>query len=111
MTWRADEHEPQPDRDHRLRKVRRPLTKRITLAASGSLHSVMSAGWARRIRFDTLDGFVACLAALGPNEAIALGSLHDQLPERVEVATKHGLAGLNGRAALNIIARTGSHHS
>ena len=91
-----------------------PLTKRITVAADGSLHSdgsacVMSAGSACRLRFDTLDGFAACIAALDPNEAIALGALRDELSERVEVTTKDRLAALNGTAQPNIIARTSNH--
>jgi hypothetical protein len=91
-----------------------PLTKRIKLAADGSLHSdgsacVMSVGWARRLRFDTLDGFAECIATLHPNEAIALGALRDELADRVAVTTKHRLAALNGTATPEVIARTGSH--
>jgi hypothetical protein len=91
-----------------------PLTKRIVVAADGSLHSdgsacVMSTGWAYRLRFDTLDGFAACIAALDSNEAIALGALGDEVADRVEVTTNDQLAALNGAAQPNVIARTGNH--
>ena len=91
-----------------------PLTKRITVAADGSLHSdgsacVMSSGCAYRLQFDTLDGFAACIAGLNPNEAIALGALRDDLSERVEVTTRERLSALNGTAASDFIARTGNH--
>jgi hypothetical protein len=69
----------------------------------------MSVGWACRLRFDTLDGFAACIAALNSTEAIALGALRDELPERVEVTTKDRLAALNETAQPNIIARTSNH--
>jgi hypothetical protein len=89
-----------------------PLTKRIALAADGSLHSdgsacLMSSGLAGRLRFDTLDEFAEIIASLEFNEATALGALRGDLPEQVLVTTKAVVAALNGTAAPNVIARTG----
>jgi hypothetical protein len=91
-----------------------PLTKRIGLAADGSLHSdgsacVMSAGSARRMRFKGLNAFAACINGLNANEAIALGVLDSALPDRIGITTKRRLERLNGTATPNLIARTGDH--
>jgi hypothetical protein len=97
-----------------LTKAGGPLTKRITLAPDGSLHSdgsacVMSRGSARRMRFDGLATLAAHIAALDSNEAIALGTLRSDLPDQVEIVTKDRLAKMNGAAQPGIIARTGGH--
>ena len=97
-----------------LTKAGGPLTKRITLAADGSLHSdgsacVMSRGSARRVRFDNLGAFAGHIASLDSSEAIALGALRADLPDQVQIATKHALEKLNGAAGPEIIARTGDH--
>jgi len=88
-----------------------PLTKRIMLAADGSLHSdgsacVMSRGAACRVRFDDLDAFANYIPRLASNKAIALGALRPDLPDDVEIITK---IKLNGTAQPGIIARTGDH--
>ena len=76
-----------------LAKTGGPLTKRISLAPDGSLHSdgsacVMSAGQAQRAKFDNLTAFAACIGSLSPHEAIALGALRDDLPDQVQITTK-----------------------
>ncbi len=106
-----------------LAKADGPLTKRITLAADGSLHSdgsacIMSEGQACRATFDNLEAFAACIASLDPNEAIALGRLRDDLPDLVKIVTKDHLearkrvrSSLNGSVRPDVIARTGQHIS
>lgn len=91
-----------------------PLTKRIKLAADGSLISdgsacVMSRGDARRLRFATFTDFATHIGNLGSHEAIALGSLRAGLPDRVEVATAGKIASLNGHAPDDLIARTSGY--
>ena len=88
-----------------------PLTKRITLGHDGSLCSdgsacIMSAGTARRARFANLRSFAAHIGSLAPNEAIALGMLGPDLPDKVEITTKDKL---NGVAQPGIIARNRGH--
>ena len=97
-----------------LTKAGGPLTKRISLAADGSLHSdgsacVMSRGSAQRAPFDDLATFAACIGALASHEAIALGALRHDLPQNVQIDTKKKLEELNGSAAPDLIARTGEH--
>jgi hypothetical protein len=85
-----------------------PLTKRISLAEDGSLKSdgsacVMSRGTARRFGFEHVEQLASLIEQLGPHEAIALGGLRGDLPDRVDVTTKRKL---NGAERPNIIART-----
>jgi hypothetical protein len=87
------------------------LTKRISIRPDGSLNSdgsacVMSAGEAQRATFADLASFAAHIASLQSHEAIALGALRDDLPDKVEITTK---ARLNGAAAPHLIARTAEH--
>ena len=95
----------------RLAKAGGPLTKRISLGPDGRLISdgsacVMSRGTACRVVLDDLDQFAALIDSLGSHEAIALGSLRADLPDRVQLTTATGLASLNGQAAPDLIART-----
>ncbi len=89
-----------------------PLTKRIGLAADGTVTSdgsacVMSAGEARRVRLDHVGQLAELVGRMAQNEALALGALRDDQPERVRVVTKGELAPLNGiPRPLGIIART-----
>ena len=97
-----------------LAKAGGPLTKRISLAADGSLKSDGSAclmGWggARRARFSDLYTFADCIGNLAQHEAVALGSLRLNLPGKVDITTKDKLAELNGAARPSLIARTGDH--
>jgi hypothetical protein len=110
----------------RLTKAGGPLTKRISLADDGSVKSdgsacVMSEGQARRVTFDNLESFGACIADLASDEAIALGALRADLPDSVEIVTKDRLEALksgrtasarltpNGVMRADLIARTSEH--
>ena len=98
----------------RFAKAGGPLTKRISLSDDGALVSdgsacIMVRGCAQRVHFDTLNALADLIASLKPHEAIALGALRNDLPDRVEVVTRDHLAKLNGTAAPNVIARTASN--
>ncbi len=87
-----------------------PLTKRITLDPNGKLISdgsacVMGSGVAWRTAFADMTTFAGHIAALDPSEAIALGRLRADLPDKVEVTTK---AKLNG-APPGTIARSAEY--
>ena len=91
-----------------------PLTKRISLAADGSLCSdgsacVMLVGSARRARFNTLPAFASHIDGMASNQAIALGALRRDLQDVVSVTTKAQLTKLNGSAAPNVVARSADH--
>jgi hypothetical protein len=78
-----------------------PLTKRISLAADGSLCSdgsqcQMAAGSAQRVRLPDLDAFARLIGQLPPEEAIGLGALRGDLPEMAEITTKAKIEALNG---------------
>lgn len=98
----------------RLSKTGGPLTKQISLTASGALLSdgsacVMSRGQAFRVRLDGLGQFADLIKNLGPHEAVALGTIREDLPDQVRVTTQENLARMNGGAPTDTIARTGSH--
>ncbi len=91
-----------------------PLTKRISLAPDGSLISdgsacVMSRGIARRVQLDGVAGFADLIGGLSSNEAIALGSLRPDLPDKVEILTARRLAEVNGSTPPFAISRTAGH--
>ncbi len=97
-----------------LLKVGGPLTKRITLGPDGSLNSdgsacIMSQGEACRLRFDDLVAFGGCINELGSHEAIALGTLRADVPDRVRITTKERLKDWNGSVPPDLIARTSDH--
>ena len=97
-----------------LAKSGGPLTKRISLAADGSLKSdgsacLMGQGEARRARFTDLHVFADCIGNLAHHQAVALGSLRLGLPAKVAITTKGKLEKLNGATRPNLIARTGGH--
>jgi hypothetical protein len=99
-----------------LAKTGGPLTKRISLAADGTLHSdgsacIMSTGSAQRATFAGLASFAACIATLMSHQAIALGVLRHDLPDQVEITTKARREKLNGASAPHLIARTAEHIS
>src|SRR5262249_17529277 len=96
----------------RLTKDGGPLTKKISLAPDGTLVKdgsacVMAHGTAERVRVAGADALAALIEGLGPSQAIALGALRTDLPDRVEVTTKKRL--INGVARPDIIARTGAN--
>jgi DNA polymerase I-like protein with 3'-5' exonuclease and polymerase domains len=89
-----------------------PLTKRILLAPDGTLVKdssacVMAHGTAERVRVAGVDALGALIEDLAPSQAIALGTLRADLPDKVEVVTKKTL--VNGVARPDVIARTGSN--
>lgn len=92
-------------------KLGGPLTKRISLSADGKLISdgsacVMSAGYAYRQKFASLTAFSVCIDCLKSDQALALGVLRDELPELVQVFTKHRLQDPALDAKYYPIART-----
>jgi hypothetical protein len=85
-----------------------PLTKTISLAADGSLKSDASAclmirGTAHRFQCELPRQFGELILALKPNEALAVGTLRQDLPDNVWVTTKRKL---NGSDRSDLIART-----
>jgi hypothetical protein len=98
----------------RLAKSDGPLTKRIYLDAVGKIISdasacTMAAGAANRVRIAGMHELAELIATLGQHEAIALGALRSDLPDHVQVVTKHKLDALNGTPQPDLIARTGGH--
>jgi hypothetical protein len=96
----------------RLTKDGGPLTKQIFLSPDGTLVKdssacVMAHGTAERIRVAGVDALGALIEDLTSSQAIALGTLRPELPDRVEVTTKKRL--INGAARSDIIARTGAN--
>jgi hypothetical protein len=84
------------------------LTKRISLAADGTVKSdgsacLMAHGSAQRMRLAGADDLAALIEGAQSNQALALGVLRPGLPDRVTVVTKSKLNG-----AADVIARTGA---
>ena len=70
-----------------------PLTKRISLDSNGSLKSdasgcLLTTGTAERVIAGTAAELAAVIEACAPNQAVALGTLRRNLPDRVAVVTK-----------------------
>ena len=75
-----------------------PLTKRISLTATGEVKSdgsacTMPEGIARRVCFQDIAEFGEFIGRLASNQAIALGSLRSDLPDQVKVITKRRMNG------------------
>ena len=88
-------------------KANGPLTKRISLAADGTVKSdgsacVMAHGTAQRLRVADVGELAAVMESIRSDQAIALGALRTGLPDKVQIVTKQKL---NGQA--DTIARTG----
>ena len=89
-----------------------PLTKSISLAPDGTIHSDgsacrMSVGTARQEQL-TIFEFASRIAGLAAEQAIGLGAFRDGLPDEVWVATKRHMATypfLNGAPPENLITR------
>jgi hypothetical protein len=95
----------------RFTKVDGPLTKKISLSATGTIVSdgsacLMVQGTAERVQVENVDALAALIGALKSNQAITLGALRGDLPAKVEVTTA---AKLNGDARKDMIARTCRH--
>ena len=85
-----------------------PLTKKISLAPNGTLVKddstcKMARGTAERVSVPGVDALVALIKNLKSSQALALGTLHADLPDKVQVVTKREL---NGQP--DVIARTGT---
>jgi hypothetical protein len=96
----------------KLSKDGGPLTKKIFLSPDGTLVKdssacVMAHGTAERVKVAGVDALGALIEDLAPSQAIALGALRADLPDKVEVVTKKTL--LNSVARPDVIARTGSN--
>jgi len=95
----------------RFTKKAGPLTKRIFLAPGGTLMKdnsacAMAQGTAERIIITSVDQLGALMKDLTPSQALTLGALRPDLPDRVEVTTERLV---NGVARPDIIARTGAN--
>jgi hypothetical protein len=93
-------------------KTAGPLTKRISLGPDGKPVSdgsacVMSSGDGQRIYIAGPRELATLIPQLGPENAIALGTLQQGVPDQVKVTTKKKLDQLNGEAAPALIARSG----
>ncbi|GAU83926.1 hypothetical protein [Bosea sp. BIWAKO-01] len=89
-----------------------PLTKQISLAPDGTLIQdksacVMSRGAAARVMVDGVNGLGELIEKLTPSQAIALGALRADLPDKVEVTTKKNLR--NGTVRPDLIARVAAN--
>jgi hypothetical protein len=89
-----------------------PLTKRISLSPDGTLVKdgsacLMAHGTAERIKLAGVDALAALIDELTPSQALALGALRTDLPDKVEITTKKKL--LNGVPRPDVIARTASN--
>jgi hypothetical protein len=90
-------------------KIGGPLTKVISLAADGSVHSdgsrcKMSDGKAWRVVVDDVEHLANLINGLKSTQAITLGALRKDLPDEVKVTVKDKL---NGEAG--VIARDKEH--
>jgi hypothetical protein len=91
-----------------------PLTKRIRLDECGKVVSdgsacVMGCAAAGRVRLANVHALADMIGNLEPYEAIALGALRPDLPDKVRITTKRELDQLNGTGRPDLIARTGNH--
>jgi hypothetical protein len=96
----------------RLTKHGGALTKRISLSPDGTIVKdgsacLMAHGTAERVRVAGVDALAALIEELTPSQALALGALRPDLPDKVAITTKKKL--LNGAARPDTIARTGSN--
>jgi hypothetical protein len=85
-----------------------PLTKQISLAADDTLIQdksacVMYRGAARRVTVEGTDGLGALIETLTESQALALGGLRADLPDKVAITTQTML--LNGTVQPDLLAR------
>src|SRR5262245_44163274 len=97
----------------KLTKNGGPLTKRLSLTSDGALVKdgsacVMTRGTAERVKVIGTNALGMLIEDLAPSQAIALGTLRADLPNKIGVVTKDKLV-VNGVAQPNIIARTGAN--
>jgi hypothetical protein len=96
-----------------LSKLGGPLSKRIYINEVGKVVSdgsacTMSAGTARRARFQSLPEVAGFISKMPPTDALALGRLRGDLDGVLHLTTQAKLASMNGTAPPNLIARTAS---
>jgi putative DNA primase/helicase len=99
-----------------LTKADGPLTKHISYGPDGKIVSdgsacTMSRGTARRVAFSDLGAFARFIGSLKSDQAIAAGTLRDDLPDLVDVVVKSRLESMNGAVPPNLIARTSDYVS
>jgi hypothetical protein len=87
-----------------------PLSKQISLAPDGTIKSNgdacrMSEGTAQRVRLRGMQALTDLILGSRQNQALALGSLRADLPDKVRVVTKSKLK-LNGAPPPDTIARS-----
>jgi hypothetical protein len=80
----------------KLTKHSGPLTKKISLSPDGTLVKdgsacMMAHGTAERVRVAGVAELGALIDGLTPSQALALGALRPDLPDKVEVTTKKKL--------------------
>jgi hypothetical protein len=88
-----------------------PLTKRISLAADGTVAAdgsacLMANGTADRVRLADAAALAGFIASLYSNQALALGRLRPGLPDHIGIVSKSKFGDLNGAAQPHVIART-----
>jgi hypothetical protein len=95
-----------------FRKSGGPLTKRISLDAANRIVSdgsacLMAAGSAERVLINNIADMAELIGTLQADQALGLGALRPDLPDRVDVTTKRKLTQINGTLRPDLIARTG----
>jgi hypothetical protein len=95
----------------RFTKKGGPLTKQISLSEDGTLISdgsacVMTSGHARRRKIIGLANFASFISDLNSNQALALGSLRDELTDIVKVVPKRKLRRAKPGGKYDLISRT-----
>lgn len=90
------------------------LTKRISLGPDGNLVVDASAclmwqGTAWRVRVGSMQGVADYIGSCQHDQAIAVGALHHEQPDKVDVVTVETLAKMNGAAGSHTISRTSQY--
>jgi hypothetical protein len=94
-----------------FRKTHGVLSKRISLNKEGKVKSDgsecrMAEGSARRVKLESVDALADLIEQMPSDEALALGQLRTQLPDKVKVVLARDL---NGEIPADIIARTAEY--
>jgi putative DNA primase/helicase len=94
-----------------FRKLGGVLSKRISLTRSGKIKSdgsecQMATGTARRVKLNDIRSLANLIKDLRSDEALTLGRLRDDLPDKVSVVPKRDL---NERSRSDTIARTAEY--
>jgi hypothetical protein len=97
-----------------LTKSGGPLTKEICLDENGLLHSdgsacIMSRGGACRVPLTGVEQLGELIGRLQSDQALALGSLRPDLPDKVEIATVRAIKALNSAKRPDLISRSADY--